>query len=67
MRLTRWANLEDFEEWFEDVAERNKSGAINNGGLKLHDSIRYFVIILNHYDNYKKNPILLHTQDDVVL
>ena len=66
MRLTRWANLEDFEEWFEDVAERNKSGAINNGGLKLHDSIRYNHKE-NHYDNYKKNAIHQHTQDDVVL
>ena len=62
MKIRHRANLEDFEEWFEDVAERYKSIAINNGGLKLQDTSR------NNYrerfDNTKKNPVHLHAKDE---
>ena len=62
MKLTRRANLEDFEEWLEDVAERYKCVAINNGGLKLQDSPRYAPREYRN-ENTKKHSIHFHSNE----
>lgn len=61
VKIRHRANLEDFEEWLEDVADRYKSVAINNGGLKLQDTSRYSY---NRSENIKKHPIHFHSNNE---